>query len=208
MTDQTFAAAALEWHDFFLAASGASAGHLGLLFVGGSINLAAMARDERLDLRARASQAFANLIFVLVIALLMLVPDPHPTAIAINLGLIATIGLVRVAKNLRPIIERRTRLPDWLGPGAPHELDGDCGSRPDLHGMEDLAVDGCRLAPEPGHCGVRSVAWSGRRLLGDPRRGQPRAARLAVMRRIDKGSERAAMVRRDGAAGCPPRRTR
>jgi hypothetical protein len=115
MTDQTFAAAALEWHDFFLAASGASAALLGLLFVGVSINLAAMARDERLDLRARASQAFANLIFVLVIALLMLVPDPHPTAIAINLGLIATIGLVRVAKNLRPIIERRTRLPDWLG---------------------------------------------------------------------------------------------
>jgi hypothetical protein len=60
MTQQAFAAAALGWHDFFLAAAGASAALLGLLFVGVSINLAALAAEERVDLRARAGQAFAN----------------------------------------------------------------------------------------------------------------------------------------------------
>jgi hypothetical protein len=54
MSPQAFAAAELGWHDFFLAAAGASAALLGLLFVGVSINLAAIAGEERVDVRARA----------------------------------------------------------------------------------------------------------------------------------------------------------
>jgi modulator of FtsH protease len=99
MTPQAFAAAALGWHDFFLAAAGASAALLGLLFVGVSINLAAIAGDERVDLRARAGQAFGNLLFVLVIALLMLIPDPDPGSIALGLATIAALGLLRVART-------------------------------------------------------------------------------------------------------------
>jgi hypothetical protein len=107
MTPQAFAAAALGWHDFFLAAAGASAALLGLLFVGVSINLTAIAGEERVDLRARAGQAFANLLFVLVIALLMLIPDPDPGSIALGLAVIAALGLLRVAQNMYTIARGR-----------------------------------------------------------------------------------------------------
>jgi len=116
MTPQAFAAAELGWHDFFLAAAGASAALLGLLFVGVSINLSAIVGEERVDLRARAGQALANLIFVLVIALLMLIPDPDPGSIALGLAVVAGLGLVRVAQNLYPVFRRRTRFRNWLQP--------------------------------------------------------------------------------------------
>jgi hypothetical protein len=113
MTPQAFAAAELGWHDFFLAGAGASAALLGLLFVGVSINLAAITGEERVDLRARAGQAFANLVFVLVIALLMLIPDPDPRSIALGLALIAGLGLLRVVQNLYTVFRGRTRLGGW-----------------------------------------------------------------------------------------------
>jgi hypothetical protein len=109
MTPQAFAATELGWHDFFLAAAGASAALLGLLFVGVSINLAAITGDERVDLRARAGQAFTNLVFVLVIALLMLIPDPDPRSIALALALVAGLGLLRVSQNLYTVFRGRTR---------------------------------------------------------------------------------------------------
>jgi hypothetical protein len=90
----------LGWHDFFLASAGASAGLLGLLFVGVSINLAAISADERIELRTRAAQAFANLVFVLVVSLLLLVPNPDPSFVASSLAVVAAFGLYRVGRNL------------------------------------------------------------------------------------------------------------
>ena len=113
MTTQAFAAAAWGWHDFFIAAAGASAALLGLLFVGVSINLAAITGEERVDLRARAGQAFVNLLFGLVIALLMLIPDPDPASIAFGLAAVAALGFLSVARNLNPIVHNRTRVPNW-----------------------------------------------------------------------------------------------
>jgi hypothetical protein len=114
MNAQAFAAAELGWHDFFLAAAGASAALLGLLFVGVSINLAAIAGEERVDLRARAGQAFANLVFALVIGLLMLIPDPDPVSIAFGLAVVAGLGLLSVARNLFPVVRRRARVRNWV----------------------------------------------------------------------------------------------
>lgn len=109
MTPEAFGASILGWHDFFLAAAGASAALLGLLFVGVSINLAAISADERVDLRARAAQAFTNLVFVLVISLLLLIPDPDPTLFAVGLALVAVFGLYRVALNALSVIRERDR---------------------------------------------------------------------------------------------------
>jgi hypothetical protein len=94
----------------FLATAGASAALLGLLFVGVSINLGTIAAAERADLRTRAAQAFSNLVFVVMIALLMLVPDPEPTWIAIGRGAVAAIGLARVARNLLTVMRARQDL--------------------------------------------------------------------------------------------------
>jgi hypothetical protein len=114
MTQADFAAAVLGWHDFFLASAGASAALLGLLFVGVSINLGAIAARERVDLRAKAGLAFSNLIYVLMISLLLLVADPEAHGLAIGLGAIAGLGLVRVIGHLRVIIRAQRRLRDQL----------------------------------------------------------------------------------------------
>lgn len=107
MTPHAFGQVLATWHDFFLAAAGATAALLGLLFVGVSINLSAIAADERVDLRTRAAQAFANLVFVLVVSLLMLVPDPDPSFIAVGLGAVAAVGLVRIGQNVRTLLRGR-----------------------------------------------------------------------------------------------------
>lgn len=104
MTPEEFGQSLVGWHDFFLAAAGATAALLGLLFVGVSINLSSIAADERVDLRTRAAQAFANLVFVLVVSLIMLVPNSDPSFIAIGLGAVAAFGLVRIARNVQTLI--------------------------------------------------------------------------------------------------------
>src|SRR5947209_5524814 len=109
MTPNAFGSSLLGWHDFFLAAAGASAALLGLLFVGVSINLAAIGAEERIDLRARAAQAFVNLVLVLVISLIMLIPDPDPDSIAITLGVVAAFALVRVVRNVATAVSGRQR---------------------------------------------------------------------------------------------------
>ena len=114
MAPQALVATVLSWHDFFLATAGAAAALLGLLFVGASINLTALAAAERTDLRARAGQAFTNLVFVLVIALIMLIPDPEPDSPAASLGVVAGVGLVRAGQNLITVVRE--------GPGLPNRL--------------------------------------------------------------------------------------
>jgi hypothetical protein len=116
VSPQQFGAVLLQWHDFFLATAGATAALLGLLFVGVSINLSAITAAERIDLRARAAQAFANLVFVLVVSLLMLVPNPEPTLLAAGLAATAGIGLPRVASNVAVVVRARG------GPNPPISL--------------------------------------------------------------------------------------
>jgi hypothetical protein len=114
MTAEAFAASVVGWHDFFLAAAGASAALLGLLFVGVSINLTAIAAEERVDARARAAQAFSNLLFVLLIALLMLIPDIGPTTLAASLAAIAAFGVYRVGRNIYSVYRERERFRNRL----------------------------------------------------------------------------------------------
>lgn len=117
MSGEAYGATLLPWHDFFLASAGATAALLGLLFVGVSINLTTITADERADLRTRAGQAFANLVFVLVISLLMLVPDRAPSDVALGLAAVAAIGLFRVIRNAatlrRATAARQQRGPTW-----------------------------------------------------------------------------------------------
>jgi modulator of FtsH protease len=110
MSPDSFPGMVLGWHDFYVATAGATAALLGLLFVGVSINLAALAADERVDLRARTGQAFANLVFVLIIALIMLIPDPDPGTLAASLAVVAAFGGFRVGQNLFRIYRERRQL--------------------------------------------------------------------------------------------------
>jgi hypothetical protein len=96
---------------------------LGLLFVGVSINLSAIAADERVDLRARAGQAFTNLMFVLLIGLVLLIPNPAARLLAVALGLLAAVALIRVVMTLGASAGRQLRTSCW------HSPPGACGNR-------------------------------------------------------------------------------
>jgi hypothetical protein len=64
-----------EWHDFFLAAAGAAAVLVGLVFVGVSINLQMIMADPTYGLANRALGALVLLMAVLIATCLLLVPD-------------------------------------------------------------------------------------------------------------------------------------
>jgi hypothetical protein len=96
---QAFAAALDTWHDFYLAVASASAALLGLLFVGVSINLAAITAAERPDLRAHADLAFSNLLYLLGLSLVILVPGSDASTITISFSVIATLGLLRILRR-------------------------------------------------------------------------------------------------------------
>jgi hypothetical protein len=107
---QTFAATVAGWSNVFLAEAGASAALLGLLFVGVSINLNAIALTERADLRAKAEQAFSNLLYVLAISLVLLGPDSDATGNALMLGAVGVVALARTVRNIRAVrAVRRSR---------------------------------------------------------------------------------------------------
>jgi hypothetical protein len=111
MTD--FQAALETWHDFYLAVGSASAALLGLLFVGVSINLAAITAAERVDLRARANQAFSNLLYLLALSLILLIPGMDPASLAISLAFLASAGLLRLGRRIVGLVrskDRRRRL--------------------------------------------------------------------------------------------------
>ncbi|HEY2915674.1 MAG TPA: hypothetical protein VGI98_00520 [Candidatus Limnocylindrales bacterium] len=111
MDAATFAATLASWSNVFLAEAGASAALLGLLFVGVSINLGALSLTERADLRAKAEQAFSNLLYVLAISLLLLGPDSDATGDGIALGSIAVVAVLRTLGNIRAVRRlRRTSL--------------------------------------------------------------------------------------------------
>jgi len=104
----SFQAAVLSWHDFYLATAGAAAALLGLLFVGISINLGALNVPERIDLRQRASQAFTNLTFVLILSLSVLIPQNDPQSLAITCAILAAIGVYRGVRRIRTVAQHWT----------------------------------------------------------------------------------------------------
>src|ERR1051326_6073831 len=111
MDAAAFAAAIASWSNVFLAEAGASAALLGLLFVGVSINLNAIALTERADLRAKAEQAFSNLLYVLAISLVLLGPGSDATGNAIALAAVGAVALLRSLGNIRTVRRlERTRL--------------------------------------------------------------------------------------------------
>jgi hypothetical protein len=79
-----------RWSDFYVAATGASAVLLGLVFVGLSIHFD---RSQRgLPVRGLAIEAATSLFYPLIISLTMLIPEGRPQAQAVLLTTIAVFG--------------------------------------------------------------------------------------------------------------------
>jgi hypothetical protein len=81
-----------EWHDFYVASTGATAVLLGLTFVGLTIHLERRGLDT--VRRSLALSSATSLVYALLTSLLMLVPEGDPYVQAIGLGLIAIGGLI------------------------------------------------------------------------------------------------------------------
>jgi hypothetical protein len=95
----SFAAIAETWHDFYLTAGAASATLVGLLFVGLSLNLDVVTSDEGTSIRVLAEQAFADFVFVLLIALFVLIPNQDAQSMTVELGIIGAFGTFRVVRR-------------------------------------------------------------------------------------------------------------
>ncbi len=93
-----FAAQTERWHDFYLMAGTAAVTLMGLLFVGLSIHLETVMRDDAAHLRALAIEAFVNFMFVLLVALTMLAPGATARPTGTEL---AAIGLARILLFVR-----------------------------------------------------------------------------------------------------------
>jgi hypothetical protein len=79
-----------QWSDFYVAATGASAVLLGLVFVGLSIHFDRSRRG--LPVRGLAIEAATSLFYPLIISLAMLIPEGRPQAQAVLLTTIAVFG--------------------------------------------------------------------------------------------------------------------
>lgn len=102
------------WESFFVAQAGASAALAGLLFVGVSINVSAIAASRRLS--QRALEAFVLLAGVLVASALLLAPGISRVALGSGLAAIAAIEWLLVLwLNVRAWVSRSEEKPD----GAP-----------------------------------------------------------------------------------------
>ncbi len=101
-----------EWHDFLLAAAGATAVLAGLVFVGLSINLEMIMSNPTYGLSGRALEALVLLMAVLVVSCLLLVPAQGMVLAGVE---VLTVGVVDwaaiVAIHLRQLKNWR-----WLEP--------------------------------------------------------------------------------------------
>jgi hypothetical protein len=89
------------WHDFYLCAGGAAAALAGLLFVAMSIRLNAILRQPRP--RGRATANLTTLLFLLVVALVLLMPAQPNGLLGAELALVGGAMLVYTL-----VLEHRT----------------------------------------------------------------------------------------------------
>ena len=81
------------WHDFYVLIGTASATLVGLLFVSLSLNAEAISKKTNADLRALAEQTFATFLFVLLFAVIFLIPNQDHLGLGLPLLCIGGIGL-------------------------------------------------------------------------------------------------------------------
>jgi hypothetical protein len=98
-----------RWHDFFLLAGTAGFTLLGLLFVSVSLKTDTIMRSEQPHLRLQAMSSFESLMFVMILALMALVPFNHPRLAGGMLLVLGLMGMLRATVHvIRLRVDRRT----------------------------------------------------------------------------------------------------
>ena len=96
----SFAATISEWHDFYTLAGGAAATLLGLLFVAVSLNLRLFTDPAHPDLQSEAVSTFSSFLYLVLIALVALMPDLDPEGLAWPFLIFSLIELVNTQREV------------------------------------------------------------------------------------------------------------
>jgi hypothetical protein len=88
------------WHDFYLMAGTASVTLVGLLFVALSLHAEVLFRREHRDFRELAAEAFQGYLYVLITALLFLLPSADGRFLTLMYGVINVVMLIRTAARV------------------------------------------------------------------------------------------------------------
>jgi modulator of FtsH protease len=104
---------AAAWHDFFMAAVGASAALLGLLFVSVSINIALILKYPHLP--GRAASTLGVMLTVLVVCCFGLAPEQSETKLGWEIVIPTSISVVQTVWALKGFRQKDTPLRWTIG---------------------------------------------------------------------------------------------
>lgn len=147
MTD-SFATAVSGWHDFYMLAGTAAATLVGLLFVAVSLKLDYLADPRHADLRRRVVNSFEGFIYVLLFALVFLIPNVDPNGIGIPLFIISLLRAISVERGAWQTARASRRTPWGRETLLAYQLPAACylvvvgftipllGGRPDTGGFD------------------------------------------------------------------------
>lgn len=99
METASFANSIAEWHDFYLLTVGAAATLLGLLFVVVSINLSLFTNPAHPQLRAEATDTFTCFLYLVLVSLIIVAPNPDPTSSGWALLIFSAVELVNTQRE-------------------------------------------------------------------------------------------------------------
>lgn len=113
MSSSSFADAIAAWHDFYMLTAGAAATLLGLLFVAVSLNLRLFTDPAQPRLRAEATDSFSSFLYLVLVPLTIVAPDPDPFWLAWPLLILSGFELVSTQRETGRV--RRLLRTGWRG---------------------------------------------------------------------------------------------
>jgi len=99
----------MDWNSFFLAAAGAAATLMGLLFVGVQFQIEALMSDLRWQAVARST--FAMYVFLFIIPLSLVIPSLNNAEHSVALLIMTAFGVLRTVRTWLPVWRSREQRP-------------------------------------------------------------------------------------------------
>ena len=93
-----------EWQVFYATIATSAATLVGLLFVAMSLNLGMFAGTENIGLKKLAGQTLTNYLYIIVFALIFLIPRQGPIGLGVPLMCNGLAGLIRTVSHLRTLL--------------------------------------------------------------------------------------------------------
>ena len=93
-----------EWQVFYATIATSAATLVGLLFVSMALNVGMLADTGNIGLKKLANQTLSNFLYVIVFALIFLIPRQGPIGLGLPLLCMGILGLIRTVRNLRTLL--------------------------------------------------------------------------------------------------------